>query len=1527
MVSDPLSTAASIFALMQLAGKVVSYLRDVKGASAECKSIMVEASHIRGLLASLEETVQASNSASWASAMEALNDDKGPLAQVGEILETLRIQLEKTASGGRITRLTKALQWPFQKSQADSLLRSLQRQKMLSTLALQNDHLALSLEIQDEVHDISTAVKNLRSDLQVRRLRQDDLEAQEVLRWISPLNFKSRHLDIFALREGNTGTWILESEKFQTWINGTPKTLFCQGIPGAGKTIIASVIVDHLQTAFPEDEVGIACVYCNRQENQRVRQQSTTNLLGSLIRQFEESRPSDLSTLKELQVRFRDRRRDNLISDFVSILKAKIEEYHRAFLVVDGLDECPADTRDEFIEILQQLGPKVNIALMSRDITAQEAEFDNMIQMEIRATSEDLTDYVDARIQSSKYLRKHIGGDAQLWKTLHASISATAKGMFLMSKLHLDLLDKQAKRAKWALVQAMHKLPESLDATYDEAFERINGQCPEDVDVGHRVLAWVCLSPQPLHVKQLQYALLIQPGDEQVDEELLDSPEYLLTKCAGLVEVDCSSRLVRFVQGTVLHYLSRNPQKLNRNKEYLTQTCLAYLLASNFLADTAGVPNLNDTDSIQSVRFPDLERGSQDGPQGMTKTDLEIFGFRDKFPFTTYLVDQLHFLLVGDPCEESDRLLMALFSDDDRLWRYYDVRRWLSLYLGLGEPVLGIPRTPLLLAVELDLPQIVLRIVKDILKEETQNEPPLERSERPRLTTTSLRTVSALALNFAALRGRPNTLRSLLAKGADINALTPVFALTSRGIKTYSLTNSAGDIILYSPLCHAIYGGHLAIVEMLLGLGANLDLDATSQTQHPLQLAIERKDASILKFLLANGASANTTFRQGDTILHSAVKWSNIACVDILLESGALVDAMNDNNESPLYIAVIENNQDAVSSLVRFGARPKMLLTCPKDQGGQMAKLETLLTQESDENLRFFFQQFSATSIVLDATCVLGLFRELLSVVLSRPDDRQEPYVDIGNVDHQLARFNRWSGNIGVFAGGYGSLDYRLRENERIQNRVRLLLKELQECLQEALGAGTSSILHNDGSVANSPSEKFDADRSSPLSESSDSSWPSLSDDFPDDDFHIAGRNIQKCIDSLYSASAVLHSATHGISWDKTNYRIKDEEGNDIDDAFASYAFQLAKFRFPEAQDAILQRIADAITRRRRNFLFRQKFQERLRAVSVFESKESRNTVRSPQSTEAAGLKDDIRVKEALSKLKPPDTDSDSGEEEQLILEQTSAIKLGAAWQLDDAHQFESALDVSSVATTGTTGSGYHEHVIALPPIPDIPVGSKEVECPYCFMILFEKELTGHRWKQHVLKDLRPYLCLAPHCSDQGQLFHDRKEWTRHMVDHATIWKCPVGCGTFDNMDDFKIHVAAAHSAVISQTEALAQLSKIPDPVGLFDSCPLCGFKQSNSSSQAFYKHLGGHLEVISLVSLPWAAKDKDDDDDLNSRRLDSIRSSLKQSLVSWMSGSDGQSIVSQRQRDAEWGFAYWSQAATDRKSQGLVRSISNMTW
>jgi hypothetical protein len=62
-------------------------------------------------------------------------------------------------------------------------------------------------------------------------------------------------------------------------------TLFCPGIPGAGKTILVSIAIDYLQRRLRDCDVGIAYLYHNfRRVDDQTVEQLIANLLNQLLR-------------------------------------------------------------------------------------------------------------------------------------------------------------------------------------------------------------------------------------------------------------------------------------------------------------------------------------------------------------------------------------------------------------------------------------------------------------------------------------------------------------------------------------------------------------------------------------------------------------------------------------------------------------------------------------------------------------------------------------------------------------------------------------------------------------------------------------------------------------------------------------------------------------------------------------------------------------------------------------------------------------------------------------------------------------------------------------------------------------------------------------------------------------------------------------------------------------------------------------------------------------------------------------------
>ncbi|KAJ7441279.1 hypothetical protein B0H11DRAFT_1655862, partial [Mycena galericulata] len=108
-------------------------------------------------------------------------------------------------------------------------------------------------------------------------------ERTQLIEWLSPINFFLRQAYIKQMRQPGTGGWLLEHPHFQAWKYGSQRSLWCHGIPGAGKTVLVSKVVDHLDAECEDKRAAVACIYLNHKE---AKDQTPALLLSSLWRQL-----------------------------------------------------------------------------------------------------------------------------------------------------------------------------------------------------------------------------------------------------------------------------------------------------------------------------------------------------------------------------------------------------------------------------------------------------------------------------------------------------------------------------------------------------------------------------------------------------------------------------------------------------------------------------------------------------------------------------------------------------------------------------------------------------------------------------------------------------------------------------------------------------------------------------------------------------------------------------------------------------------------------------------------------------------------------------------------------------------------------------------------------------------------------------------------------------------------------------------------------------------------------------------------
>ncbi len=162
-------------------------------------------------------------------------------------------------------------------------------------------------------------------------------------------------------------------------------------------------------------------------------------------------------------------------------------------------------------------------------------------------------------------------------------------------------------------------------------------------------------------------------------------------------------------------------------------------------------------------------------------------------------------------------------------------------------------------------------------------------------------------LMYAAHSGLPEAVKTLLARGADVQAESAQggtalhYAARSGHSEVAKLLLAAGADVNaddapddYTPLHYAAICGHAEVVQLLLAAGADAEAELVDDGQTPLWLAALNNHAEVIRVLMAAGAdSGHTCTWQNTTPLMVAAHSAKVEAVKSLLESGADVNLLH----------------------------------------------------------------------------------------------------------------------------------------------------------------------------------------------------------------------------------------------------------------------------------------------------------------------------------------------------------------------------------------------------------------------------------------------------------------------------------------------------------------------------------------------------------------------------------------------------------------------------------------------------------
>jgi hypothetical protein len=286
--------------------------------------------------------------------------------------------------------------------------------------------------IVDLQHNASTIINTsfeIKSDTTALRDDSATRHKSELIGWICPADYHVQHRDFIGRHQAGTGQWFLEDTKFQEWDLSKDATLLCPGLPGAGKTIMAAVIIDYLLRTRHVAYHLIVFIYCNYK---RQSEQSAKHMLSSFLRQIVDIQPDTPKPVQDFYAFHIEKRTTPSSDEIRQTLETASKGLYGLTIVVDALDECEVRARQEFLLVVDTLrkGCEVRLLATSRVSPTIESHstFLGKPKLEVKASDGDLERYFRSRASE---LHSQVVSKPELLENLVASTVSAMGGMYV----------------------------------------------------------------------------------------------------------------------------------------------------------------------------------------------------------------------------------------------------------------------------------------------------------------------------------------------------------------------------------------------------------------------------------------------------------------------------------------------------------------------------------------------------------------------------------------------------------------------------------------------------------------------------------------------------------------------------------------------------------------------------------------------------------------------------------------------------------------------------------------------------------------------------------------------------------------------------------------------------------------------------------------------------------------------------------------------------------------------------------------